>query len=266
LLFAIHAEAAPLSQAADTFLRELDTPESARRALLEKIEDRQELCVVESGGSVYGFAAGRAAADKDNDVKFEIDAAKARLYALRARRALVLHLAGGRVDRNVYPDDEALGSSLYVKYGTITGSQSVSETVGEWTMALVWVEPETAKVVRETPLDPDELSGGYYSFLYGRGKELFDVGQYSEALPILKQIHDFRWADAETYMDAAECFLKMDESGECLKLLRNLVDTLGQDMGSDALTRAGRLFREAGDKDAALSAFKLARARYREGK
>jgi tetratricopeptide (TPR) repeat protein len=133
-------------------------------------------------------------------------------------------------------------------------------------MALVWVEAEAANAVRETPPDPDELRGGYYSFLYGRGKELFDVGQYSEALPVLKQIHDFRWADAETYTDAAECFLKMGEPGECLKLLKNLVDTLGQDMGSDALARAGRLFREAGDKPAALSAFKLARERFREGK
>ena len=272
LFFAVWAEAAPieavsLSEAADAFLRELNTPEPARRAL--KVGDSRALCVVEAGGSVYGFSAARASTDRDDDVKAELDAAEARFHVLRARRALVLHLTKGRVDRKVYPDEEALGGALltkYVKYGAVAGSQSASETAGGWTMALVWLAPEAAEAVRDVPPKTGELDGDYCALLYERAKSLFDAGRYGEALPVFKHIHDFRCANVGAYTDAAECFLRTGEPGECVRLLKELTETLGGHMASDAFERAGRLFREAGDRAAAFSAFKTARERFREGK
>jgi hypothetical protein len=49
-------------------------------------------------------------------------------------------------------------------------------------------------------------------------------------------------------------------------LLKELAGTLGESMDSAAFARAGRLFREAGDREAALSAFRAARERLRQGR
>jgi tetratricopeptide (TPR) repeat protein len=102
--------------------------------------------------------------------------------------------------------------------------------------------------------------------LYDTAKSAFEAGRNDEALIVFKQIHDLKWANVGAYLDASECFLRNGEAEESLKLLRELMKTLGDNMGSAELTRAGGLFRKAGDKPSALSAFKLARERYRQGK
>ena len=269
LVFVVCASAAPLSDAADSFLHEL-MPEAARLALLDKIESAGDgiFGVAESDSGVYSFSSGKAPRDRDADVQSELERMEANIQALRARRALAVHLASGRLDRKRYSDDDALGGALLSIYerGGVRGLQSASGVADGWAMALVWFMPEAARAVREATPETLELNDGYCSLLYERAKNLFDGGRYSEALPVFKHIHDFKWANIGAYLDASECFLRMGEPEECRKLLKELVDALGDDMSSDELERAGRLFREAGDRESALASFKLARERFRMGK
>jgi len=255
---------------ANAFLRELEIPDSARNALIEKVKsggDRVS-CVVESDSAIYSYSSGKAPKDRDADVQSELERVEATFHTLRARHALVINMTTGRLDRKQYHDDDALGDAMYSHYkrSGIVGLQSASDVVDGWAMALVWFKPEVAKAVREMMPETEELNDDYCSFLYERAKNLFDTGHYSEALPVFKHIHDFRWANIGAYMDAAECFLRTGESEDCRKLLRELVDTLGEKMSSDELARGGRLFREAGDREGALLAFKMARERLRKEK
>lgn len=266
-VFAVPARASPLADAAGVFLRELETPEPARRALLEKIREG-ETRVVEIPTGVYGFSAGKAPVGREAYVQKKLEAARASLHAFRARHDLMVYLTRERIDRARYPDNEALGSALSSYYGErgIAGLQSASESSGGWVMALVWLTPEAAEAVREDTPEAGSLDGEYCSLLYARAKALFDAGGYTEALPVFKHIHDFRWANVGAYLDAAECFLRTEESGETLKLLKEVTETLGSDMDSDAFERAGVLFLEAGDREVALSAFRMARERFRQGR
>ena len=270
LIPALCASAASISDAAGVFLRDLDTPEPVRRTMLEKIESGGDRisCVAESDSGVYSFSSGKIPQDRDTDVQNELEIAEAVLHAMRARRALVIHLTAERLDRKRYPYDDALGDALHSHYrrGGIAGLQSASDVADGWVMALVWFRPEAAKAAREAMPETAELDDGYCFLLYERAKNFFDAGRYSEALPVFKHIHDFRWANVGAYTDAAECFLRTGEPEECRKLLIELIETLKEHMGSDELERAGVLFREAGDRAAALSAFKMARELFHQGK
>lgn len=249
-------------------MRELNVPEPVRFALLKKIQGGETRGVVETSLGVYSFFAGKAPTDRDADVQSELERSEGALYILRARRALVTSLTEARVNRRVYHDEDALSEALYLYYqrSTFVGIQSASEVATGWIMALAWLTPEAVRAVQEDTPKIGALDEDYCSFLYQQAKVFFDTGRYTEALPVFKHIHDFHWANVEAYMDAAECFLRTSEPKECLKLLKELIGTLGNKMDSSTFTRAGRLFREAGDREAALSAFKAARERFRHGK
>jgi tetratricopeptide (TPR) repeat protein len=272
---AVVAPGMSLMDAAGVFLRELGTPEPVRLALLEPLRKsggESASRAVETESGVYSFSAGAAPLDKDEDVRRELEASAVRFHGLRARRELALRLAKGQVNRARYPDDEALGGAISSYYGDqAAGTQLASDVAGGWAMALAWLTPEGARAARETiaaapELGQEKLSDAYCTLLYQRARGLFEAGRYSEALPVFKHIHDFRWANVGAYTDAAECFLRTGEPEECVKLLKDLLAVLGDGMGSGAFERAGRLFREAGDRPAALEAFKMARERLREGK
>jgi tetratricopeptide (TPR) repeat protein len=268
VLFPTSANAAQPVQAAEIFLSGLEISQPARFALVEKISDGGDgPFVVESGASVYSLAVGKARSDRDEDVRRELEAMEGRVQVLSARRALVMHIMKERVDRKRYSDDDALGNALdSIFVGRIQGAQSASDIVDGWAISLVWLSPETANAVRSAFPPEDDLHNGYNEFLYERAKRMFDAGRYNDALPIFKHIHDLKWANVGLYLDASECFLRVGDAGEARKLLAELIETLAPEMGSDDLARAGRLFREAGDRGAALIAFQTARLRLREGK
>lgn len=263
------AEASSLWDAASTFLKGLNLPEAVWQELSNSIKTARSLeeVIYVPGRGVYSFSAGKPADDNDTDVKHELEIAESNLQTLRARRSLMVHLLRKRVDQERYPNEKALKHALYgqVQDGSIAGLQSVSEIVDGWVFSLVWLDA-SAKAIQEAVPQEKKLNDDYCSYLYAKAKTFFDGKQYENALPIFKHIHDLHWADIALYLDAAECFQKMGNEGEALLLLKELTDELGERMSSDEWTRTGGLFRICGDKAAALSAFQIARKRFREGR
>jgi hypothetical protein len=266
LAAAVPVCAAPPAGAAGKFLAELDAPEAARHAILEKLAEvspgsAKYTVTAESGGAVYGFSAERAPEDKDDDVRLELEGAAQAANAMGARRALLVYLNRKEMDRERYRYGDALGHALSSHYAGVAGIQSASGVTEGWVISLAWLGG--AGVPRAKPGD---IEDGYCAFLYKEAAGLLDAGRYADALPIFKHIHDHRWGNIGAYLGASECFLKNGEPGECKKLLSELVATLGEKMTPDDFARAGRLFRESGDRASALNAFKTARERYHEGR
>ena len=263
------AEASSLWDAASTFLKGLKLPEAVWQKFSDSIKTSKDLekVIYVPGEGAYSFSAGKPADDKDTYVKRELEIAESDFQTLRARRNLMVHLLRKQVDQERYPNEEALNHALYgqVQDGSITGLQSASEIVDGWVFSLVWLDA-SAGAVREAVPQEKKLNDDYCFYLYARAKTFFDGKQYESALPIFKHIHDLHWADIALYLDAAECFQKMGNAGEALLLLKELTDELGEKMSSDEWTRTGGLFRICGDKAAALSAFQIARKRFREGR
>ena len=263
------AEASSLWDAASTFLKGLKLPETVWQELSDSIKTAESIEEVIDlpGRGVYSFSAGKPDDDNDTYVEHELEIAESDFQTLRARRNLMVHLLRKRVDQERYSSEEALKHALYgqLQDGSVVGLQSVSEIVDGWVFSLVWLDA-SAKAVHEAVPQEKKLNDDYCSYLYARAKTFFDGKQYESALPIFKHIHDLHWADIALYLDAAECFQKMGNAGEALLLLKELTDELGEKMSSDEWTRTGRLFRICGDKAAALSAFQIARERFREGR
>ncbi|MDR2180481.1 MAG: tetratricopeptide repeat protein [Synergistaceae bacterium] len=260
-----------LSEVSRQFLADLGVPAEVREKLAESAGESlaaRKSVLAESVSGVYSFAVGRAPMDRDEDVQADLEIVEGERQSLRARRDLTLHLAKrGSVNRRRYPDDDALGGALHSYYRSAVGTQSASDVVQGWVLALVWLKTgATEAVLKAFPAETAELDDRYCAFLYERAKWLFDAGNYSEALPVFKHLHDFRWANVGAYLDAAECFLRTGTPEECLKLLKEVMEILGESMSPDAFARTGRLFREAGDREAALSAFRMARERLRQGR
>jgi tetratricopeptide (TPR) repeat protein len=261
--------AASFSDAARTFLTQLDIPAITRDSLLVIASDDsgKNSYIAQTASGVYSFASKKILTDKDEDIQREIEAATGNFLILRARRDLVTYLMKRQVNRKHYPNNDALDNAVYSLYerNSIAGTQFSTEVVGNWIFVLVWFESAVAKAIQDLPIETSELNNDYCTFLYERAKTLFEQGKYSGALSIFKHIHDYRWANVSLYLDTAESFLKTGESEESLKLLKELRSTLDDKMSSDDLERAGKLFRANGDRKAALDSFKEARKRYQKG-
>lgn len=262
--------------AAQVFLS--DFPEAVRAKIIAsmKQDSRQNvIAVVQAQNSVFSLVMRPAINDTDPDVEAELENISLSRALITARGNLALYIGQSKTDRNLYIYDEPLGFALFSYYERpreigIKGIESFAEIIRSdgknIIAALAWVSPDSARVLSNDIPEKGALTEDYCRTLYKECAQiLFRNGFYSEALPMFRNIHRLRWANVEAYIDAAECFARTGEPDECVKLLKELLNTLQDKMSSDELTRAGRLFRRAGDRSSALSAFRLAQKRYRSG-
>ena len=177
----------------------------------------------------------------------------------------------GGIDRKLFRYDDALGNALLAYYQHeisahgMTGIQTAADIIDGYVLGLAWLDEHTAETLADIVPERGRLDDDYCRFLYRQHAErLFSAGKYTDALPVFRNIHDFRWSDVDAYLDASECFLRTGQPQECVKLLRELRAELDAKMTSRNLQRAGKLFRESGDKKAAAESLRAARKRLHE--
>lgn len=260
--------------ALETFLSELNVGKAVREKLLTAIggydtEKERAVIVRAEDGGMFCLAVVRVPGDRDADVAAEMETLSQERALSLARGRLALVIGQGKVDRKIYRYDDALGSALFTYYGP-RGIETAADLLsggktGKFAAALAWLSPKNVEELTGEALPPKILDVEYCRSLYlDNARDMFKAGRYSDALPLFKNIHDLRWMDISAYLDAAECFLRTGEPKECLKLLKELRAALDAEMNSEELARSGRLCREAGDRNAALSAFRQARKRFHE--
>jgi tetratricopeptide (TPR) repeat protein len=268
-----------LPRGLDAFLTELHCSTPLRKSFLKNLEAGELSSVVAADGAVYSLVISPVPFDSDPDVAQELESSETELALFHARGNLALSLAKDNVNRELYRYGDSLGQALlsYYTRRELKGIQTAAEVVsvgkeispkrkkgpGRYAIALAWLSSRAAKAFESDVPPQGVLNEDYCRFLYlRRARVLFEAGKYDEALPIFKHIHDLRWADIGAYLDAAECFLKVGEKGEGLRLLQELFSSLKDEMNTEELSRTGRLFRAAGDRSAALRVFKTARERF----
>ena len=224
----------------------------------------------DDGGNIYALVIIPVPEDSDSDVSSELEISAQDTAILEAQSILAFILGQGGTDRNLFMYDDALGSALlkYYKDGIKSKKLRGIETTagvlegGKFAAGVARISSGTAKILGADIPKPGTLDDDYCRYLYRRmALVLFRAGQYEEALPVFRNIHDFRWSDVGAYLDASECFLRTGRAEECVKLLRELSSALDGKMSSADFRRSGNLFREAGDKDSARDSFVRARRR-----
>lgn len=222
---------------------------------------------------VYSLVTVPVPEDSEADVSSELEIAAQGKALLEAQSRLAFYLGQGGTDRKLFRYDDALGTALLnyyqndIKCKKLRGIETAASSIksGKIAVGLAWLPSSTAKVLSADIPKTGMLDDDYCRFLYRRrALILFEAGRYEEALPVFRNIHDFKWSDVGAYLDASECFLRTGKSEDCIKLLSELIASLENKMKSTELRRSGNLFREAGDKEAARDSFVRARRRYHD--
>lgn len=275
LLLTLPVNASDLQGAINSFTSDIPSlPQGLGKALsanIVHVQDGSMLSSVSTSGNIYSLAVIPVRADSDSEISAELDLHMKNIALMKARRHLALIIGQGGVDRKLFRYDDALGNALLMYYQaeisgrSIKGIQTAGDTSGGYVFGLAWLDSRTVNTLSENVPERGILDDEYCRFLYRQHAErLFSAGKYSEALPVFRNIHDFRWSDVDAYLDASECFLRTGQPDECVKLLRELRAELGSKMSSRNLQRAGKLFRECGDKHAAAESLREARKRLHE--
>ena len=270
LLVALPASASDIQGAVHSFTSEIPSlPKTLGDVLSANLVHTlgdSSLSSARISGRVYSLAVSSISKDSQ---EFGIHAQNIAL--IKARMHLAFVVGQGGIDRKLFRYDDALGNALLAYYQHeisthgMTGIQTAADIIDGYVLGLAWLDEHTAETLADIVPERGRLDDDYCRFLYRQHAErLFNAGKYTDALPVFRNIHDFRWSDVDAYLDASECFLRTGQPQECIKLLRELRAELDAKMTSRNLQRAGKLFREAGDKKAAAESLRAARKRLHE--
>lgn len=228
---------------------------------------------VKYGGSVYSLVVVKIPEDSDIDVTSELEISSQERALIEAQSRLAFYLGQSGADRKLFRYDDALGSALLnyyqisIKTNKLRGIETVAGVLDgvKFAAGIARLSSSTADILASDIPSPGTLDDDYCRFLYRRrALLLFKAGRYEEALPVFRNIHDFRWSDVSAYLDASECFLRTGKNDDCTKLLKELIATLEDKMSSIDFRRSGNLFRQAGDRESARDSFQRARKRYHD--
>ena len=258
------------------FLSEVPALSSATDAIIKNLkflENNKAISITKHDEFLCSLAAYSVPDDSEADVRSELMSMTQNRALFEAQMRLAFYIGQGGIDRKLFIYDDGLGTALLAYYQSeiknkkLKGIETAASVLdGEkFAVGLAWISSDTSENISANVPAYGALDDDYCRFLYkNRALILFEAGRYEEALPVFKNIHDFKWADVNAYLDASECFLRTGYSDDCKKLLTELILTLGEKMTSKNFQRAGKLFREAGDKDAAKNAFISARKKFHE--
>lgn len=248
---------AGVSEKGDAFawLRSLKLPEKVTNVLgdgLRKASPRNSQgWVVPDAKAVYVLGAVPVPRDDEPELQVSLEAEALNRSTLKAITLMARHMTQGRLDQRKFADEDATDYALsgYYQVELKGGVQSRSGVFGERALTLLWIDNAVKDRVLAESLPEKRLMASYCERLYRRGSELMESGDYHGALEIFHKIHYLDWANVEAYLDAAECFLKVEKGEDAALLVQELLKTLDPKMTVAETARAARLLFRSGRKD-----------------
>ncbi len=235
------------------------------KALLEKqIKDNPDCWMngwtARGDKALYVLGAVQIPQDSEPELQISLDTEALNRSFLKAVTGLAVCLDGNRLDRKKFSDETAANYALKVFYeGALKGGvQSQSANLGKEAVTLVWLADEAAKAAAELKLPAEAITADYCDVLYKRARELFERGNFPEALEVFHKIHYMEWANVEAYLGASTCFLKMDQKDDSGRLASELFSTLGEKMTDSETAATARILYGSGLKDEGFSVMEKA--------
>lgn len=260
----VRAEGSAVKAEPSAWLRALPVPDSVKEAFSDKLRDlppgEAKGWVASKTDGVYVLGVVPVPQDAEPELQISLDAEAQNRSSLKALTLLARHLTEGRLDRKKFEDEEATDYALgeYYRQALKGGVQSRSAVFGRTAYTLLWVEAMVKSRILAETLPEKSLTASYCEWLYRRGASLMEAGDCEGALRVFHKIHYLDWANVKAYLDAAECFLRVDRNDDGVRLARELLKRLETEMTAAEMARAGRLLFRGGSTNEGFAALEKA--------
>ncbi|MDR1508933.1 MAG: hypothetical protein LBS53_04785 [Synergistaceae bacterium] len=250
------------------FLKASPLSEAEQRGVLDAVKSfpKQNEWVMFGDGNVYSMVLRPISRDSRKNVQVKLEELARNAAALRVRYLLYLK-ASPPERRSAYKNEDALASALAAwdeeNEKKLVLRSSATNSSGKWAFSIA-VAPDDAFGDLSHRIEAAEaraLDLAYCGIIYPRAKAMYGEKRYEDALIFYRELHKLRWARPDSYLEAADCFLKTGLAADARKLVTETINELGGEMDSVLMEFAGDLLFDMGDEDAAVAAYNAAKAK-----
>lgn len=103
----------------------------------------------------------------------------------------------------------------------------------------------------------------YCQYLYPKAKELIREKNWHEALEILKELHDLKFANIDAYLLATQAFIEDKQPLEAQKIAMELLNDFKDKLSSSQAEQLGDFLLECNNPDDAEKAYQLAMQKFK---
>lgn len=231
-------------------------PQKVKARLVSKIKSDLDSTgwIIEEQGVVYSVFFLPIPDDQDQGTRKKLEKLLLSSSEMKSKMSLILYGAGSVYSNEKYSNREAVAGALVNMQGgrsisgnLLPGVQSLRSVVGDGVASIDWISMDNINVVRENLPKGKDFDDAYCSQLYSISRSYFDVGDYENALIVLKEMHRFDWMDPQAYLDASECFIRLGKPKDGLALLDLILENVRSSFSVEQMERAGDLRGLAGD-------------------
>ena len=255
------------------FLKQSPLSDAEQRGVLDAVKSfpNQNEWVMFGDGSVYSMVLRPIQQDTRENVRVKLEELARNAAALRVRYLLYLR-ASPPERRGAYRDEEALASALAI-WDEESGKKlvlksSATNSSGKWAFSIA-VAPDDSfgelsrRVEAMEAAERRTLDLAYCGIIYPKAREMYEGKRYADALIFYRELHKLKWARPDSYLEAADCFLKTGLAEDAKKLVAETINELGGEMDSKSMEFAGDLLFDLGDEAGAIGAYRAAAEKMR---
>jgi predicted negative regulator of RcsB-dependent stress response len=255
------------------FLKKSPLSDAEQRRVLDavKLFPNQNEWVMFGDGSVYSMVLRPIQQDSRENVRIKLDELARNAAALRVRYLLYLR-ASPPERRGAYKDEDALASAL-AAWDEGSGKKlamrsSATNSSGKWAFSIA-VAPDDSfgelsrRVETMEEAEARTLDLAYCGIIYPKARAMYEEKRYKDALLFYRELHKLKWARPDSYLEAADCFVKTGLAEDAKKLVTETINELGGEMDSKSMEFAGDLLFELGDETGAIEAYRASAEKMR---
>lgn len=160
-----------------------------------------------------------------------------------------------------FRDQEVVKKAIVKLHPSLAGIEFLSRSSGDWAGAVAAIKRENAREEIEAIYAQPIFKDNYAQISLPVAKSYMDSRAYQDALFILKELHDLKFANAEAYILAGKAFMETGDKAEAKKLAKEVWETLHSQLNAEYAEQLGDLFQMLGEDKEAIDAYELASKR-----
>jgi len=276
LVKAVGAEAAKPQrgegfEAAVAMLGKAELPQALGGAMLTAVRQHpgESRWAGRSEGVLFGIAAkklpGGAIRQRATPALLELTHSLAVQEMLKAKTLLDRYAAAGLDDATVLRQAVSRAAGGLQITGEATGLTHRASVQDDYATAYAFAEAGKLTAQLLQPVELEKVRAAYREVMHAQARDLMQRKNWADALALWGHLHTRKLISQALYLDAATCFVELEQAGDALKILVEAFDAYAAEASADWLEQCGDLACKLGDagEPLAIKAYKQASTRLR---